>query len=208
MILKIYDSFIPILDRKFYPDPFLSHVTWEPCLRCMNENQSNGLCLDYEVRYFCECSQETTTTVATPTTVATTTPAATTVEATTGIPITEGKCQELASKCETSGWTDFMPANDPNLRCNYEFCSKPSSIDCRLLNGEKGNEKVICNLNDGFVCKGQNCDLYHVRYYCDCGETKTTVSPECTEGWSAWIDNYKPDKSGELELIKARGQQS
>ena len=179
-------------------------------LKCINENQSNGLCLDYEIRYFCECGEEPiTTTLATPvptkvptSSVGETTIEQTTIKMTTSTPKKQEKCEELESKCDISGWTDFMPASASNLRCNYKFCSKPASIDCRILNGEKGDEKVICNINDGFVCKGENCDLYHVRYYCDCNENATTPSPECSEGWSDWIDNYRPDQSGEIELIK------
>ncbi|XP_052092501.1 mucin-5AC-like [Mytilus californianus] len=156
-------------------------------LRCKNDAQPDGKCLDYEVRVFCNCF---------------------------GIPgFHHYTSPPLTSPSKTTkpipnvcGWTTWLNGHKPdtqgetetftNLRKDFRFCDIEdiTSIECRQHGSEKsfmetGQKGVICDIHKGgLMCNnadqistGGKCFDYEIRILCepkelDCSHL-TTASP-------------------------------
>jgi len=135
-----------------------------PGLICYASNQTDGSCLDYEIRVFCdECSSTTAPTTKAP------------------------------NLCKPR-WLDWVNTMTPNGDMNYvehefmtlakqqELCfdGKINRIECETTNGIShfsSGEKLTCDILSGLTCRNSDnypvpCNDYKVRYFCDC-EGKT-----------------------------------
>lgn len=156
-------------------------------LRCKNDAQPDGKCLDYEVRVFCNCfgipglHHHTSTPITSP------------PKTTKPIP-------------NVCGWTTWFNGHKPdtqgetetfiNLRKDFRFCDVEdiTAIQCRQHGSEKlfmetGQMGVICDIHKGgLMCNhadqistGGKCFDYEIRILCepkelDCSHM-TTVAP-------------------------------
>ena len=132
-------------------------------LVCFAQNQTDGSCMDYEIRVFCdECASTTSNTVTTP--------------------------QPYTCKPRWLPWINNMT---PTTEMNYieheymaldkqkELCSDGhiTRIECETTGGipfySAGAMGTTCDIKDGFICKNSEnypvpCEDYKVRYYCEC----------------------------------------
>ncbi|XP_054708363.1 hemocytin-like [Uloborus diversus] len=174
-------------------------------LSCRDNEQDSSICKDYEIRVFCDCGPQLpieTTPIATTTVIA-----------------------KLPPLCKQTGWTDWMSASLPNeegesetldnLRVKHSFCSENEiiKIECRSILSWRyihGNDAdVICNKKFGLLCKGQNCDDYELRVYCNCEIEETSPAPICVTGWTEYFNTDHPDHSeiGDDESLESIRQQ-
>lgn len=167
-------------------------------LRCRNAMQADGICEDYEVRLFCDCSPHISTAVST-----------VTPKQSTGVTPTA-----TPSVC---GWTNWMNDHKPDirgesellntLRTSHNFCQTSDivGIECRTADKKiaaqiSGQMNVLCDLQyGGLMCMNVDqpdgdCSDYEIRVLChpngmDCSLTPTpalsTSHPEQSTGTQA-----------------------
>merc|ERR1712130_860200 len=157
-------------------------------LVCQNENQGDGSCLDYEVRFCC-------------------------IKKVTSLEV--GTCTGQWSSWDdrdnpsgTGDWEQIQFRHDAD-----SLCENPSAVQARVV--EKGaletTQNVQLDLN-GFVCQnndqfGEMCWDYEVRVCCEeqVDETSLVVG-ECKFGtWTSWFDRDNPSGTGDWELLKDQG---
>lgn len=137
-------------------------------LVCFAQNQTDGSCMDYEIRVFCdECAPTTPPTK----------------EVT-------GQTSTLSSSCKPRWlpWVNNMtPTSDlqyvehefMSLKKQAELCSDGhiTRIECETTTGipsySAGAFGTTCDVTSGFTCRNIDndpvpCDDYKVRYYCEC----------------------------------------
>lgn len=138
-------------------------------LVCFAQNQTDGSCMDYEIRVFCdECASTTTNTL---------------TGQTTPQPVV---CKPrwlpwINTMTPTADMTyvehEFMP-----LQKQHELCGDGhiTRIECETASGipfySSGAVGTTCDITSGFTCRNDanfpvGCEDYTVRYYCDCART-------------------------------------
>ncbi|GAB6030548.1 hypothetical protein CHUAL_007413 [Chamberlinius hualienensis] len=152
---------------------------------CENQHQTDyNSCGDYEIRFFCQCVPELTTT-----TISTTTEVLTTVLTTTSeMPV-------------CNYWSDWINDDKPyfgigdieNIKQPTEFCQQGTieAIECVTANSntpstEMPGEHLVCSVAQGFKCLNKYqpnllCDDYKIRYFCGCAATIPPTSPPPAE---------------------------
>ena len=182
---------------------------------CTNSENSSP-CLDYEVRFLCDCPEPTTTEPIT------TEP--TSSEPTTAEPTTVNSCR----------WTRWLDRDNPSGFGDYEtladfhpslVCPNPQSIQCRVkstrADWQTTGQVYICNNQVGGTCTNSEnsspCLDYEVRFLCDCPEPTTTepITTEPTSSepttaepttvnscrWTRWLDRDNPSGFGDYETL-------
>nr|XP_006820506.1 PREDICTED: mucin-5AC-like [Saccoglossus kowalevskii] len=170
------------------------HCSQNVGLVCSNEDQyNNDTCLDYEIRFYCDCAK---TTVQPGTLASTEKPTWPTPEPFVVQP----------AVCTETGWTDWFNIDEPGtgkmdgdfevmprLRTQYKFCEESmiSSVECRSTESKASFESLgqegHCTKR-GFMCmnkfqtSGQLCLDYEIRFYCICVEigTRPEITTEVT----------------------------
>ncbi|XP_076461744.1 uncharacterized protein LOC143294198 [Babylonia areolata] len=190
---------------------------------CLHDQQANSeTCMDYEVRFFCDCSK-----------IPSVTPNVTPDHSTQPPATTQGPHLTLppdeARKCDTTGWTDWFNSDSPDgagdvellpeIRRLNPICAEDyvTKVECRRVDTQESYDvtndvQTVCNTRAGFACYNSNqatgnaCADYEIRIYCDCGQTFTTPSGSstpptlvpvtvpytCVEGWSPWMNIDSP----------------
>ncbi|KAL4222951.1 Mucin-5B [Mactra antiquata] len=147
-------------------------------LVCFAQNQTDGSCMDYEIRVFCdECSSPTTPQVD-----------------------VTGHTSSYECKSKWLPWINTMTPTTDNNYVEHEFMSLAKQqelcygghitrIECQTANGipyySVGAIGTTCDVTSGFTCRNEEnipipCDDYKVRYYCQC--EVTTASPSVGTG--------------------------
>ncbi|KAK3611483.1 hypothetical protein CHS0354_039095 [Potamilus streckersoni] len=135
---------------------------------CDASKQADGICMDYEIRVFCDDCSTTLSPIPDQTETPTLAPYA---------------CQPK--------WSDYINKMTPTSDMDYTehefmtdiekktFCSDGliTRIECETVAGipvySSGSVGTTCNVNSGFTCKNSDnfpvpCEDFRVRYYCDC----------------------------------------
>lgn len=130
-------------------------------LVCFAQNQTDGSCLDYEIRVFCDACEATgSTTMAVP------------------------------SRCKPKWlpWIDNMKPTTNMSYIEHEFMTieeqekqcvdgHVTRIECETTQGiphfSVGAKGTTCDIYSGFTCRNSEnypvpCEDFKVRYYCDC----------------------------------------
>ncbi|WAR09835.1 CRAM-like protein [Mya arenaria] len=135
-------------------------------LLCYAKNQTDGSCLDYEIRVFCdECAS---------------TPAVTTAAPKTCNPRWLPWINTMTPTNEMS----YVEHEFMSLQKQQELCfdGKITRIECQTIYGvsfhSAGTIGSTCEILSGLTCKNSDnypvpCDDYQVRYYCDCAPAPT-----------------------------------
>ncbi|XP_077527874.1 hemocytin-like isoform X2 [Haemaphysalis longicornis] len=157
-------------------------------LRCRSSSQAKGRgCVDFEVRFYCDCGvSEPTSYPPRVSVVPTTLPSSTVVFVTTPAPC--------------AYWSDWIDASRPGANGHYGdheagvqqqpqlkgFCQQGivTTAECRseadVYYSETGQVGLTCSVEDGFNCadvdqpNGQSCYNYKIRFFCSCEEATTT----------------------------------
>ncbi|XP_035826998.1 hemocytin isoform X2 [Aplysia californica] len=147
-------------------------------LKCLNADQPNGQCLDYEVRFLCEpkgasCKPNAFTNGPLP------------GSTTTDSPVLAG------SPTCTSGWSNWVNENSPigsdgdkekmtadELRnfCPGGSITDINCVDSDTLDDSASLAEASCTVEDGLSCKndpiiGIPCRDYKIRYMCNCSSS-------------------------------------
>ncbi|XP_070397542.1 SCO-spondin-like [Dermacentor albipictus] len=154
-------------------------------LLCRSSSQPKGRsCVDFEVRFYCDCGEPTTLP---PRVTTTTTLAPTTVAVVT----TQLPCAYWSDWFDTSrpGVEGNNGDREPGVRGHPQlqgFCEHGyvSAASCRNDEdadfSETGQLGLTCTPEDGFTCSdadqpaGRRCDNYKIRFYCSCEGPVTT----------------------------------
>ncbi|WAR09825.1 MFGM-like protein [Mya arenaria] len=135
-------------------------------LLCYAKNQTDGSCLDYEIRVFCdECAS---------------TPAVTTAAPKTCNPRWLPWINNMTPTTDMS----YVEHEFMSLQKQQELCfdGKITRIECQTIYGvsfhSAGTVGSTCEILSGLTCKNSDnypvpCDDYQVRYYCDCAPAPT-----------------------------------
>ncbi|WAQ93441.1 EDIL3-like protein [Mya arenaria] len=135
-------------------------------LLCYAKNQTDGSCLDYEIRVFCdECAS---------------TPAVTTPAPMTCNPRWLPWINHMTPTNELS----YVEHEFMSLQKQQELCfdGKITRIECQTIYGvsfhSAGSIGSTCEILSGLTCKNSDnypvpCDDFQVRYYCDCAPRQT-----------------------------------
>ncbi|XP_077495549.1 uncharacterized protein LOC144106577 isoform X2 [Amblyomma americanum] len=199
-------------------------------LVCRSRNQPKGRgCVDFEVRFYCDCGEATVLPPRVTTEVAVTTTPTTVAVVTTQLP-----CAYWSDWFDTSrpGAQGHDGDQEPGVRGHPElrdFCLHGfvAAVDCRNERdvdfSQTGQLGLTCSLENGFACSdadqpsGQRCDNYKIRFYCSCEEPVTTeivvVTPKPTphpscSSFVRVIDGPEPLGDSSLKASSSQDEQS
>ncbi|XP_077422338.1 mucin-5AC-like [Vanacampus margaritifer] len=143
---------------------------------CKNEDQRDGTCSDYQVRFTCPnefCK--------------------------------EHECwTPWLDRDNPTGAGDFETIDKLRHEYPYQICPTPLQIEVETIHGfsvaATGDIIHVADVKTGFICENYNqkhgiCSDYHVRFRCPLDFCKP---PEC---WTRWFDIDNPSKGGDFERI-------
>jgi len=158
---------------------------------CVSNEQTDGSCNDYEVRYCCDPND-----------------------------FNNGVVGNCPIGGEWTPWNNRDdPANTGDRERRHEYQPKgtcasaktaPAAIQARLVSNKKpyqyGGDVVTINPSDGFSCVSNQqtdgrCNDYEVRYCCDINDYNDGIVGKCPNGssWTPWNNRDRPEGSGDWE---------
>ena len=163
--------------------------------KCKNSDQPSGECLDYKVRFYCDCALSTIVTEPQTTTTTATGTSTSISTSTSELTLSTTTVINGSPACEWTPWFNVHSPNEVgeaeliseigalNVICPTEYIT---SIQCRRsTNGtpfdQAGQKNVVCSIiYGGLICtnadqiNGESCFDYEVRFYCE--------PPKCMSG--------------------------
>ena len=165
----------------------VTHIDASRGFWCVNEEQPNGECADFEVSFCCPIPK---------------------ADAQNVTYIMDGTCDDSAY-----GWTPFMNTSSPDGSGDYEtranfarlnVCENPTAIQARTY-GPGATENVHINVNNGFWCvndeNSEQCADWDVRFCCPMYKTGDCTAEQGQ--WTGWY-NDEWNKKNERIWVSAR----
>uniref|UniRef100_T1JAC2 Hemocytin n=1 Tax=Strigamia maritima TaxID=126957 RepID=T1JAC2_STRMM len=180
---------------------------------CLHFEQTNYMCLDYEVRFYCYCLEDVITT-----TEAVTKPEEVLAEG--GTTVVSTKTQG-ALCAKWTGWINLSPVSaivEEELLAEidgfYQTCPIPIEIQCRQAYSHVDYTGFpyltldpACTLG-GIRCDNSindnKCPDFEINVLCECEPPSSTtpipsaviIPPKCTSGWTEWFNIDSPESAG------------
>jgi len=191
-------------------------------LVCKNNDQTDGRCEDYELRYCCESTPEPTPNPTFTPTTDEPTPTPTAAPTRQITKLDDGTCKEGLT------WSNWLSRDFPTGSGDWErvvdhasngICARPVAAEARVIatGATWTSEVVTFSASFGLVCENadqtdKRCEDYEIRFCCepDAGGDTSLVDGECKgidAQWSNWLNRDLPSGTGDWETRQSMIQQ-